>query len=709
VNDDEIPASGERTWSTAADVVWRRAALIVRLASPIVPRARRADWRAEWLGELYYRILALDNAGVLDASARRDLFRRTLGALPHAFWVRRSHWRLDMLMQDLLFAARVNAKRPAFSLLVIATLGIGVGANSAMFSIVNGVLIRPLPFPDADKLVYAFGSFKGGDEAAISPPDFLDYREQTRTFASFAARTPYGTAVLSSGQDPERVVAPRVTANFFTVLGVRPLLGRGFLPEEEQGDSRKVVVLSQGLWERRFGGDAHIVGTTTSIDGQPYTVVGVMPATIEEIFGAQLWMPFPFHIDETSIRRFHQLRGFGRLAPGVTLAQAQAEMNGIARRLEATYAENASWKLRLVPYHDIVVGNTAPILLMLLGAVGLVLLVACGNVASLMLARATSRQAEIAVRTALGASRTQIVRQLLTESILLGAAAGAFGLLLATMLVHGVRTFAADFLPRMSAIRVDGTAVAFTMGVALATGIVFGLAPALHSARQDVAAAMRSLGRASGEKQTLRMRDALVVGQVALSLVLLVGAGLLLRSLWLTQRVELGFDSRSVLSAQISLPMDGFRTHENVERFWDDFLGRIRTIPGVEGAAATTMLPLAGGGDTYYYVEGRPPASDADKRTAQARAEAEKAENEARTTIKAAKSEADETGRTIVAEAEERAAALIEDAEERTRRLVADAEERLAQIRIERDAVAGYFESLRGVLKQAEQVTSETE
>lgn len=522
-----------------------------------------------------------------------------------------------MLMQDLAYAARVNWKRPAFSLLVIAMLGVGVGANSAMFSIVNAVLIRPLPFPQSEQLVYAFGAFKGGNQASISPPDFLDYRAQTRAFSSFAGRTPFGTAVLSSGSDPERVTAPRVTANFFSTLGVQPILGRGFLAEEEEGESHKVVVLSHGLWQRRFAADRGVIGRTTSIDGEPYTIIGVMPPVMERIFGDQLWLPVPFHTDDMSVRRFHMLRGIGRLRPGATLAQAQADMDGIARRLEAAYPENASWRLRLVAYRDIVVGGSGTVLLMLLGAVGLVLLVACGNVASLMLARATSRESEMAVRTALGASRGRIVRQLLTESVLLGGAAGMVGLLLAIALVRGVHAFAADLLPRMSEIHVDGTAVAFTMTVAVLTGIVFGLAPALHAARQDVAAVMRSQGRSAGARHAIRLRDALIVGQVALSLVLLVGAGLLIRSLSLAQRVEPGFDPRGVLSAQISLPLDRYRSHAAVEHFWTELLAQVRAIPGVERAAATTMLPLAGGGDTYYYVDGHPPATDADKRNAE--------------------------------------------------------------------------------------------
>jgi putative ABC transport system permease protein len=607
----------EPPWSRDARATWRLCRSVVAIASRIVPRGGRAEWRAEWLAELYYRLLALDHAALLDGAARRDLVVRTLGALPHAVWTRQSEWRFDMLMQDLAYALRVNWKRPAFSLLVIATLGLGVGANSAMFSVVNAVLIRPLPFPQSEQLVYAFGAFKGGDQASISPPDFLDYRAQTRAFSSFAGRTPFGTAVLSNADDPERVVAPRVTSNFFSTLGVQPMLGRGFLPEEEEGGSHKVVVLSHGLWQRRFAADPRVVGRTIPIDGEPHTIVGVMPPVMERIFGDQIWLPVPFHTEEMSVRRYHMLRGIGRLRPNGSLAQAQADMDAIARRLEATYPADASWRLRLVSYRDVVVGRSETVLLMLLGAVGLVLLVACANVASLMLARATSRESEIAVRTALGASRGRIVRQLLTESVLLGGAAGTIGLVLSVALVRGVHVFAADLLPRMSEIRVDGAAVAFTIGVAMLTGILFGLAPALQAARQDVAAIMRRVGRSTGSRNAIRVRDALVVGQVALSLVLLVGAGLLIRSLWVVQRVEPGFDPRGVLSAQVTLPVDRYQTHDAVERFWTQFLGKVRAIPGVERAAAATMLPLAPTGDTYYFVDGHPPASDADKRTAQ--------------------------------------------------------------------------------------------
>jgi putative ABC transport system permease protein len=602
--------------SAAAGATWRLGLGVIRAAGLIVPRERRQEWRAEWAGELWYRLQELDRAGALDGAARRDLLRRTAGAIRHALWVRQSEWRLDMLLQDLLYAARVTWKRPAFSLLVIATLGLGIGANSAMFSIVDAVLIRPLPFTHPEQLVYVFGSFKGGNQAAISPLDFLDYRDQTRALASFAGRTPFGTAVLSSGDDPERVSAPRVTANFFSTLGVRPLYGRAFLPEEEIG-FHKTVILSYGIWQRRFASDPRVVGTNTSIDGEPYTIVGVMPPVVSDVLPDQVWMPMPFHLPETSVRRFHQMRGVARLRDGVTIVQAQADLDAISRRLEAMYPEDASWHLRLVPYNDIIVGGTGPVLLLLLGAVGLVLLVACGNVASLMLARATSRQTEIAVRTALGASRGKIVRQLLVESVLLGAAAGACGILLALALVSGVHTFAGDLLPRATEIRVDTRAVVFTMAIALSTGVVFGLAPALHATRADVATGLRSLARSTGAKHALRFRDALVVVQVALSLVLLAGAGLLLRSLWLVQQVEPGFDPRGVLSAQISLPLERYKEREAVERFWDVFLARVQAIPGVEHVAATSMLPLAGGSDTYYYVDGHPPASDADKRTAQ--------------------------------------------------------------------------------------------
>ena len=603
--------------SNAARATYRRATGIVRAASLIVPASRRREWLREWDGELSYRIFALDRAGRLDARAAAAILFRTLGAFPHALWVLRDEARFETMLQDIRYALRSSLRRPAFSILVVLTLGVGVGANSAMFSIVNSVLIQPLPYERSEELVYIFGAFKGGDQASISPPDFLDYRERQTLFSSLAARTVFGSAVISGRDRPERVPASIATANFFSTLGVQPFLGRAFRADEEQG-AHDVAIISHGLWQQRFGENPSVVGTSVTIDGRPHIIVGVLPPLVDgAINDVQVWRPVPFGTDETTVRRFHFLRGLGRLAPGVTVAQAQREMDGIARQLEQLYPENETWKLRLVPYREVVVGDAAAqSLIMLMGAVGLVLLIACGNVASLLLARATARSGEMAIRTALGASRPRLVRQLLTESLVLGLAAGTVGLALAYYLVQGVRAVGAGIVPRLSELALDQTALLFTFALSLATSLVFGLAPALHAAKGGVAAALTSLGKGSGGRSGARARDVLVVAQVAVSFVILIVAGLLIRSLWQLQRVNPEFDPHGVFTAEIALPATKYGVRADADRFWSALTDRVRSIPGVETAAGTTLLPLRGGGDTYFYVDGRPPATDADRMNA---------------------------------------------------------------------------------------------
>jgi putative ABC transport system permease protein len=598
-----------------ADTTHRRATAIVRAASRIVPGSRRGEWLAEWDGELSYRIASRDRAGRLDRREAAAILFRAWGAVPHALWVLRHEMRLEPMLQDIKHALVGSLRRPAFAALVVLTLGAGIGANTAMFSIVNAVLIQPLPYERSDELVYIFGAFKGGNQASISPPDFLDYRERQTVFSSLAARTVFGSAVISGGDTPERVPASLATANFFSTLGVEPALGRAFRPDEEQG-AHDVAILSNGLWQRRFGADPAVVGISVTIDGRPHVIVGVLPPILDGGFNAQVWRPIAFGTEDTSVRRFHYLRGLGRLAPDVTLAQAQREMDGIARQLEQAYPENETWKLRLLPYRELVVGDTGGTLVVLLGAVGLVLLIACGNVASLLLARATARSGEMAIRTALGASRPRLVRQLLTESLVFGLAAGTVGFGLAYYLVRSLRSVGAGIVPRLTELGLDQTALLFTVALSLVTSLVFGLAPALHGAKGGVAAALTSFGKGSSGRGSRRTRTVLVVAQVALSFVMLIVAGLLIRSLWQLQRVDPGFDPRNVLTAEVPLPGARYRVRGDTDRFWSALTERVRAIPGVEMAAGTTVLPLRGGGDTYFYVDGRPPATDADRMNA---------------------------------------------------------------------------------------------
>jgi len=601
--------------SEPARRLYDRCVRIARAASSLVPDWRREDWLREWDGELWFRASLLDRRHPIDRLASRRLIIRTLGAFAHALWTLTDEMRLDPMLQDLKYALRGLIKRPAFAALVIATLALGIGANTAMFSIVHSVLIKPLPYERPDELVYMYGGFAGGEQASVSPPDYLDYRARNSVFSSLAARTIFGASVITGTDEPERVTSSIASANFFATLGVAPYRGRGFLPEEEVGPST-VAIISYGLWQRRFGGDARIVGKPITVDGHSLTVVGIMPPSLERTIDVQVWRPIGFNTPETSTRRFHFLRLVGRLKPGVTIAQAQRHMDEIARGLAETYPENESWHLNLVPYRDVVIGSVGPVLFVLLGAVGVVLLIACGNVASLLLARASARSGEIAVRTALGAARGRLVRQLLTESLLLGVVAGCVGLGLAHYLLAGVRAMGAGMLPRLAEVEIDGVALAFTIAVSLLTSLVFGAAPALHAVRPNLAAMMKSVGKASPTRGGAHTRNALVVAQVALSFVLLVGAGLLVRSLSQLQHVETGFDSAGVLTAEIRLPGDRYDSRQKTDQFWVQFLDRVRAIPGVEAAAATTLLPLRGGGDTYFYIEGQPPASDAQKMNA---------------------------------------------------------------------------------------------
>jgi putative ABC transport system permease protein len=579
----------------------------------LVPSARRDDWRREWEGELWHRLAAVERHTGRPGSAL-DLAARLSGVVPHAFRLRRNQWRLDMIAHDLLFAWRTMLRRPGFALLVTGTLGLGIAANTAMFSVVNAVLVRPLPYPDPDRLVFMYGSFDRNPQAAMSAPDFEDYRSRTRTMSSFAARTMGDLAVLTSDGPPERVDASRVSAAFFPTLGVKPLYGRLFRPDEERGGGHDVAILSYGLWQRRFGGDPAVVGRTTLVGGRATQIIGVLPRQIDQSLDFDLWQPLELGGPETTVRRFHSLRGLGRLRPGVTLAEAQADFDVVARQLASTYPENEGWHLALVPYREVVVGPLGRALVILLAAVGLVLLIACGNVANLLLSRAAGRQGEIVIRTALGASRHRLVRQLLTESLLLAVTGGVLGLALATVLVRAIRVATSGILPRLADVAIDPAVLGFTAVISLLTGIVFGLAPALHTARSDMTAVLASLGRGSG--RGLRGRDLLVALQVALSMVLLVGSGLLVRSLIRLGDVETGFDPAGVFTANVYLPRGSYPDHAAQSRFWSALADRLRTLPGVSAAAVTTRIPMVGGGDTYFWPEDRPPATPNDRSTA---------------------------------------------------------------------------------------------
>jgi putative ABC transport system permease protein len=514
---------------------------------------------------------------------------------------------MQTLWQDLRYGARMLLKQPVFSLIAVITLALGIGGNTAIFSLVNTVLLRPLPFAEPERLVWTWGEFSGGNRASTSPPDFIDYHAQNQVFDELAAMI-FNSFNLTGTGEPERVTGGTVTANFFQALGVKVVQGRAFTPEEEQSGRGQVAIISNRLWRERFAGDPGIIGKTIVLDGRSHTVVGVAPEATRLLLEAEIWTPLTFDNPEMKIRRFHFLRAIGRLKPGVTLQQAQSDIDAVASRLEKLYPEsNKDWRLRLVPMREYLVGETRRPLYVLLGAVGLVLLIACANVANLTVAQAARRQKEVALRHALGANRMRLIRQLLTESGLLSMIAGIIGLLLAWWGADLLMALAQDSIPRVGEIEMDNRVLGFTLLVSLLTGVVFGLAPALQSSRPDLNETLKEGGKGSGSSSRLgRARNALIVIEVALALVLLVGAGLLIKSFRRLQEVDPGFDPRNVLTMRLFLPESKYPEPQQRQAFFEQILRRIEALPGVQAAGTSTMIPTLGGGDTYFTIEGKP-------------------------------------------------------------------------------------------------------
>jgi putative ABC transport system permease protein len=514
---------------------------------------------------------------------------------------------MQTLWQDLRYGARILLKQPVFTLIAVLTLALGIGANTAIFSLVNAVLLRPLPFAESERLVWTWGEFSGGNRASTSPPDFLDYRAQNRCFEELAAMMLKSFNLTGSGE-PDRVVGSMVTANFFQALGVKLVQGRAFLPEEERSGPAQVAIIGQGLWRRRFDGDPQIIGKTITLDGRSHKVVGVAPDATRVLQEAEIWTPLTFDDPEMKVRRFHFLRAVGRLKQGVTLQQAQADIDAVAAGLEKLYPEsNKDWRLRLVPMREFLVGETRRPLYVLLGAVGLVLLIACANVANLTLSQAARRQKEVALRHALGAKRMRLIRQLLTESALLSVIAGTIGLLLAWWGADLLMILAEDSIPRVGEIALDNRVLGFTLLVSLLTALFFGLAPALQASRPDLNETLKEGGKGGGSSsRMMRARNALIVVEVAMALVLLVGAGLLIKSFRRLQEVEPGFDPRNLLTMRLFLPLSKYAEPQQRQAFFEQALNRIGSLPGVQAVGTSTWIPTLGGGDTYFTIEGKP-------------------------------------------------------------------------------------------------------
>ncbi|UCC71543.1 MAG: ABC transporter permease [Gemmatimonadota bacterium] len=523
------------------------------------------------------------------------------------------------MLYDLRVALRSMARRPLFHSILVLILGIGLGANAAMFRMVDSVVLEPLPYPDADRLVWMWSVTPQGNNNTVAALDYMDYRERNTTLEALAAYSTWPERFVTTGGDePEVLVGAATSGNFFRTLGVEPVVGRGLMLEDEDPAAGNPVVLSHGLWQRRYGGDPEIVGRTIGLEGGAYDVVGVMPAGFAFPSWADLWRPMRMTEQQAQGRGNNNFRVLGRLARGATIERAQSELLAIAAGIAEEFPDaKQGWTISLLPLQDVFVGDARAMLWLLQGAVGLVLLIACGNVAALLLARAVGRHGELAVRLALGASRGRVARALLTESVVLALFGGALGLGVAYGALKVLASVGGASRAQLAGIEVDGTALLFTLIVALATGFLFGLAPALRAPQLQLVDALKEGRRGVRMTGGLHLQSGLVVGQVALSLILLVGAGLLMRSFLKLQQEDLGFQPQGIVTARLRLPSVVYGAERSPQAFYDAALERLRALPGVEAAAFIDALPVIGGFGPYNYVhpEGRPAATPADRLT----------------------------------------------------------------------------------------------
>ena len=586
---------------------------LIALVGVIVPRRLRADWRQEWDAELQNRESLLADWDKLNGKAKLDLTRRSLGAFWDALLLQPARWE-DEMFQDMRYGARMLLKHKSFTAVAIVTIALGIGANTAIFSVVNGVLLKSLPFPQSERLVAVSETSKDVPVMSVAFPNYLDWRAQQTVFEDLAARMPAG-GVITGGSEPLRVIGRLVSASFFTTLGVKPHIGRFFDEADDKPGAERTMVLSYGLWQGHFGGDSDLIGKAISYNSESWTVVGVTPANFD--FYGQANLNNGFFIPLGSIltrpymadRHSHIVEVLGRMKAGVTVEQAAQEMKSIAARLENQYpASNTGNSVEVISFHEDYVGEVREALLIIAGAVALVLLIACANVANLLLARSALRRKEIAIRLAMGAGRFAIVRQLLVESLILAVAGGVLGLLLAGWGVQFLINLIPDSLPRTEDIAIDPRVLVFTMLVTLVTGILFGLAPALQASKIDVSDWLKEGGReGSGGIGAKRLRSILVVSEVAISLVLLVGAGLLFKSFQHLMKVDPGFDASNVLTLRLRLPDAKYRDATQTIGFLKEVTRRIAILPGVQQVSLGSSFPLGGrAADNGYWMEGDP-------------------------------------------------------------------------------------------------------
>ena len=525
---------------------------------------------------------------------------------------------MQFFWQDFRYGFRTLLRNPGFCAVAILALALGIGPNTAIFTMVNAVLLKPLPVPEPDRVVMIWGTLlkSGFGQLPVSAADYLEWKQQARSFDQMSAAfaiPEYGLNVSGTG-DPERVPAALASKEFLPALGIKPIVGRNFLPEEDRPGGPPAVLIGNALWQRRFHSDPAAIGRTLTVDGIPRTVVGVVPHELGEMVAADLWLPTAINPNDAE-RRNHNYGIVAHLKPGVTVAQARAEMIVIAQRLERAYpASNTGWGITLFPMAEMFTGRIRPVLLILLGAVGLLLLIACANLANLLLARAATREKEIAIRGALGAGRPRIIRQLLTESFVLALAGGALGLVLAAWGVRLLRSVVPDMFPMLQHMSVDVPVLAFTFGISILTGLLFGLVPAWRSSRTDLNTTLKeAAGRSESSGGSHRIRGFLLASEVALAVLLSVSAGLLLRSFVRVTEVNAGVRTANILTMNVSLPEVKYDTELKRATFYKNLIERLDTLPGVRSAGAVVFLPLRVSILSFriwvnsFVIEGRPP------------------------------------------------------------------------------------------------------
>jgi predicted permease len=596
---------------------------IVRMRSRSLLKRRRVE--SELDREMRYHLerqVEENIAAGMNAREAREAASRMFGGVSQIEEecrdMRRTRY-LENFLQDLRFTVRMLGKSPAFTVVIVLTLALSIGANSAIFSVIDGVLLQPLPYPQAERIARVFYRSTEYAKFPLNPWDFLDFRARNRSFENLAMYTHADVQLSGANSDPVKLSAFRISSGYFRVLGVHPARGREFDFSEERPGNGNVVILSDRVWRNQFGAATDILGRKVLLDSQPYMVVGVMPAGVDHpgnsynsvAYGdtVDAWTPFTFEGNPNN-RGSHYIEGIGRLKPGVTVEQAAADFNGIMTELASQHEGDKGWTIYAVPLFQEIVGPVHKMLLVLLGAVGLVLLIACVNAANLLVARAAARQKEISVRAALGAGRGRLVRQMLAESLLISLLGGALGALLAVVSLQALVSFLPAGFPRTDAIHVNGFVFSFTALVAVATGLFFGLVPAVQASRTDPRQGLHEGGRGSGgsARQT-RIRAVLVVGEVGLACMLLVGAGVMLRSFVNLLRLDPGFQPEHVLTAEIALPDANYKTTDSVGGFYQRLLTNLKTLPGIAAAGAGTDLPWTGYDENMggFTIEGKIP------------------------------------------------------------------------------------------------------